>query len=181
MPPFVAETMTLPARLRTYPLPAIAIAIAIAAAATLAGAWFFELVLGLEPCPLCLDQRIPYYVAVPLGLIVAWIASDGSRGSLARIGFAALGIVLLIGAGYGVYHAGVEWGWWQGPTACAAGNAPVSTGDILSTLKGTRRVVSCTEAAWRFLGISLAGYNALIAGALALVSFGAASGRLGRA
>jgi disulfide bond formation protein DsbB len=90
-----------------------------------------------------------------------------------------LGVIFLIGAGYGVYHAGIEWGFWQGPAACAGGG-PVNTGDILSTLKGTQRVVSCSDAAWRFMGISLAGYNTLIAGALSLLAFGAAAGRVGR-
>ena len=161
------------------PLSAIGFLIAVAAAATLAGAWFFELFLGLEPCPLCLDQRIPYYVAVPLGIVIGWLALDRARTRIAQLGFALLGLVLLIGAGYGVYHAGVEWGFWQGPAACAGGG-PVRTDDILSSLRGTQRVVSCSEAAWRFLGISLAGYNALIAGALSLLAFAAASGRAGR-
>jgi disulfide bond formation protein DsbB len=161
-------------------LSAIGFAIALAAAATVAGAWVFELFLGLEPCPLCLDQRVPYYAAIPLGVVIGWLALDPARARIARLGFAVLGLVLLIGAAYGVYHAGVEWGFWQGPAACAGGG-PVRTDDILSTLKGTQRVVSCSDAAWRFLGISLAGYNVLIAGALSFLAFAAASGRVGRA
>ncbi|HEY7459079.1 MAG TPA: disulfide bond formation protein B [Xanthobacteraceae bacterium] len=170
-------------RFRAAPLSAAGFAIAAAAAATLAGAWFFELVLGLAPCPLCLDQRVPYYIAVPLGLAVGWLARDRARAPIARLGLALLGLILLIGAGYGIYHAGVEWGFWQGPTACAGAGATSSApaGSILSSLKGTQRVVSCSEAAWRFLGISLAGYNVLIAGALSLLAFAAAAGRLGRA
>jgi disulfide bond formation protein DsbB len=162
------------------PLSTLAFLIAAVAAATLAGAWFFELVLKLDPCPLCLDQRVPYYIAVPLALLVGWIALDARRERMTRLGLALLGLVLLTGAGYGVYHAGIEWGFWQGPAACAVGG-PVRPDDILSSLKGTQRVISCSEAAWRFLGISLAGYNALIAGALSLLAFAAASGRVGRA
>jgi disulfide bond formation protein DsbB len=176
----MSKTAARSQRLPAAPLSAIGFAIAVAAAATLAGAWFFELFLGLEPCPLCLDQRVPYYAAIPLGIVIGWLALDPERTRIARVGFALLGLILLIGAAYGVYHAGVEWGFWQGPAACAGG-APVRTDDILSTLKGTQRVVSCSDAAWRFLGISLAGYNVLIAGALALVAFAAASGRIGRA
>lgn len=157
---------------RRLPLSAAALAISLAAAATLGGAWFFELVLQLEPCPLCLDQRVPYYVAVPAGLLVAWIAREPSRMQFARIGFALLGVVMLVGAGYGVYHAGIEWGFWQGPDACAGAGA--AGGDILSQLRATARVVPCSEAAWRFLGISLAGYNVLIAGTLAAIAFRAA-------
>ncbi len=154
-------------RLRAQLLPAAAFAIAAVAALTLAGAWFFELVLKLEPCPLCLDQRIPYYIAVPLGILVGLLGNE----RLARIGLVLLGVVLLIGAGYGVYHAGIEWGFWEGPAACAGGAATAPAGDILSSLKGTQRVVSCSEAAWRFLGLSLAGYNVLIAGGLAILAF----------
>ena len=158
------------------PLSAAAFVIAAAAAATLAGAWFFELVLGLEPCPLCLDQRIPYYVAVPLGLLVGLLARGGGV-RIARLGLLALGAILLVGAGYGVYHAGVEWGFWEGPASCAATAPGAPVGDILSSLKTTVRVVPCNEAAWRFLGLSLAGYNVLIAGALAALAFWAALAR----
>lgn len=171
----MAETMPLTERVRANPLSAAALAVAIAAALTLAGAWFFQLVIGLEPCPLCLDQRVPYYIAVPLGLALAWLARSPARARYVRIGLAILGVVMLVGAGYGVYHAGVEWGFWQGPAACAGTAA--TPGDILSQLKTTTRVVSCSEAPWRFLGLSLAGYNVLIAGALAAVSFWAAFGR----
>lgn len=157
-------------RLRAIPLSATACAISLVATLTLAGAWFFEIVLRLEPCPLCLDQRIPYYIAVPLGFAVGLLARAPSRAPLARIGLAILGVVMLVGAGYGVYHSGVEWGFWEGPTACAAG-APGAASDILSSLKSANRVVPCNEAAWRFLGLSLAGYNALIAGALAALAF----------
>lgn len=163
-------------RFRANPLAAAAFAIAVVAALTLAGAWFFQLVLGLEPCPLCLDQRIPYYIAVPLGVVVGLLARDPSRSALTRVGLLLLAIVMLIGAGYGVYHSGVEWGWWEGPTACAGGSTGGAGGDILSSLKTAGRVVPCNEAAWRFLGLSLAGYNTLIAGALAVIALWAALG-----
>ena len=160
-------------RMRAQPLSAAAFAIAAVAALTLAGAWFFELVLKLEPCPLCLDQRIPYYIAVPLGIAVGLLRDT----RIAQLGLMLLGVVLLIGAGYGVYHAGIEWGFWQGPAACAGGAAAAPAGDILSSLKGTQRVVSCSEAAWRFLGLSLAGYNVLIAGGLAVLALRTALAR----
>jgi disulfide bond formation protein DsbB len=169
----MAESTTLAGRMRANPLATVAFAIALTATLTLAGAWFFELVLGLEPCPLCLDQRIPYYIAVPLGLAVGLVALNG-RTPLARIGLLLLGAALLVGAGYGVYHSGVEWGFWEGPASCAASQPGAPVGNILSSLKQTVRVVPCNEAAWRFLGLSLAGYNVLIAGALAALAFWAA-------
>ncbi len=133
-------------------------------AATLAGAWFFQLVIGLSPCPLCLDQRIPYYVAVPLALGVAALAKNRT---LARFGFALLAVILAVACGLAVYHAGIEWKFWQGPTDCSGAVISLNSGNILDQMNSTR-VVRCDEAAWTFLGISLAGYNALIAGALTL-------------
>lgn len=97
---------------------AAAFLIAAIAAATLAGAWFFQLVIGLAPCPLCLDQRIPYYIALPLALIVASLA--GQR-AVTRAGFALLAIVFAVACGLGVYHVGVEWHWWAGPSDCSGG------------------------------------------------------------
>ncbi|MBS7543503.1 disulfide bond formation protein B [Ancylobacter oerskovii] len=149
------------------PLVLAPLIVAAGAAATLAGAWFFQLVIGLAPCPLCLEQRLPYYAAVPLGLAVALVARQGHAG-LARLGLVLLGLLMLVGFGLALYHAGVEWHWWQGPTACSGG-APATSGNLLQELQQAR-VVRCDEAPWRFLGLSLAGWNVLIAATLALVA-----------
>jgi disulfide bond formation protein DsbB len=176
----MATTASVFDRARADPVSAAAFAIAIVAAATLAGAWFFQLVLGLEPCPLCLDQRVPYYIAVPLGVVLGFAARSAGMKRVARWGLVILGAVLLVGAGYGVYHSGVEWGFWEGPASCSGGSPAAPVGNILSSLKATARVVPCTEAAWRFLGLSLAGYNVLIAGALAARACWTALSRAGR-
>jgi disulfide bond formation protein DsbB len=138
--------------------------IALVSAATLAGAWFFQLVVGLAPCPLCLEQRIPYYVAVPLAIVVAAIAD---KRSLARLGFASLTIVLAVGCALAVYHAGVEWKFWAGPQDCSGAVVELNSGSLIEQMNRTR-VVRCDEIPWQLFGISLAGYNALIAGALTL-------------
>jgi disulfide bond formation protein DsbB len=142
--------------------------------AALCGAWFFQYQLGYAPCPLCYQQRIPYYFAIPLGLLLGVIAIYGSRKQLLRYGLYLLALVLMVSAGMGVYHAGVEWGFWQGPTSCAA-SAPSSApiGNILESL-GKVRAVPCNEAAWRLFGISLAGYNALISAAAAIIALAGA-------
>jgi disulfide bond formation protein DsbB len=88
------------------------------AAATLAGAWFFELVLDIRPCPLCLEQRYAYYLALPLGALVALAASRNVSRPVLVIGLAMLALAALGNAGLGAYHAGVEWKFWQGPTDC---------------------------------------------------------------
>jgi disulfide bond formation protein DsbB len=145
--------------------------VALAGAATLAGAWFFQLVVGLAPCPLCLEQRIPYYVGVPLALIAVVLAARGSVAG-SRVLLALAGLMMAGGAVLAAYHAGIEWHWWAGPTACS-GAAPVQGGNLLTDLNNAR-VVRCDEAPWRLAGVSLAGYNALIAAALALIAFAAA-------
>lgn len=130
--------------------------------ATILTAWGFQIFADLVPCPLCLLQRWPYYIGLPL-LLVAMLLLMRSPSSLAGrtlVGLTA--IVFLTGAGLGAFHAGVEWGWWPGPTTCAAGAAlPEGAGNLMAQMQATR-VVPCDEAAWRLFGISMAGYNALI-------------------
>jgi disulfide bond formation protein DsbB len=140
--------------------------IAIAATATIAGALVFEHVFGLAPCPLCLRQRLPYYAAIPVALVAVGLPVRWTR-----LGLMVLALVFIASAGLGVHHAGVEWGWWAGPSDCAGAPAPAAQGmdDFLSQLQRTR-VVSCTEAAWRFFGLSLAGWNVLISLGLALMA-----------
>jgi disulfide bond formation protein DsbB len=159
-------------RTRAEANPALSAALAITAiaAATLAGAWFFQLVLDIRPCPLCLEQRYAYYLALPLGSVVALAAQkDAPRGAL-LIGLALLALAALANAGLGVYHAGVEWRFWQGPTDCTGtvGNLG-SAGSLLQRLD-TVKVIRCDEVQWRFLGLSLAGYNVLISLLMAAIA-----------
>ena len=136
--------------------------IAAIAALTLGGAWFFQLVLGLQPCPLCLEQRYAYYLAIPLAIVVAVAAARDAPRSLLYAGFFALLLAALANAVLGGYHSGVEWKWWPGPTDCSGPVGSLgSAGDLLSRLD-TVKVVRCDEVQWRFLGLSMAGYNVLI-------------------
>src|SRR3954464_991544 len=96
-----------------------ALAIALIAALTLAGAWFFQLVLDIRPCPLCLEQRYAWYLAIPLGALVAFAAARGAPRPLLVGGLALLALAALANAWLAGYHAGVEWGFWPGPTECS--------------------------------------------------------------
>lgn len=137
-------------------------AIAIIGAATIAGAWFFQLVLDIRPCPLCLEQRYAYYLAIPLAALVAFAARRGAARPLLISGFVILALALLANAVLGGYHAGVEWGFWPGPTECTGTAVDLgSAGSLLEQLDKVK-VIRCDEVQWRFLGISLAGYNVLI-------------------
>jgi disulfide bond formation protein DsbB len=145
----------------------VALAVALGAAATVGGALIFEHAFGYVPCKLCLIQRNPYYVAIPLGLAAALLPPRYTRA-----GLWLLTLIFVISAGLGAYHSGVEWGFFAGPSDCGGGSGAGAgnVGDFLNQLQSTR-VVSCTEAAWRFLGLSLAGWNVLIS--LALSAFAA--------
>ncbi len=145
----------------------------IVAAATIAGAWAFELIGGLPPCPLCLQQRWAYYAAIPLLAIGAVIAMRAPQSGLLRGLLGLAGLAILAGAVLAGYHAGVEWGWWAGPSGCSTAQELGSGGNFLPNLDAAR-VIRCDEAAWRMLGISLAGYNALISAGLAALAIGAA-------
>ncbi|WP_249136355.1 disulfide bond formation protein B [Bradyrhizobium tropiciagri] len=147
-----------------------ALAIAVIAAATLAGAWFFQLVLEIMPCPLCLEQRYAYYLAVPLGAVVALAATRGAARPLLLAGLVILGLAALANAGLGTYHAGVEWGFWPGPTDCTGPMVDFGkAGSLLDQLDKVK-VVRCDEVQFRFLGISLAGYNVLISLLMAAIA-----------
>src|SRR5690606_11662974 len=89
-----------------------ALVIAAIGATAILGALYFQYFMNLAPCPLCLDQRIPYYVGIPLAIALAIAAWRGAPAWLLGGGFAVLGIAFLIGAGLGVYHAGIEWKFW---------------------------------------------------------------------
>ena len=157
-------------RLSANPALTAALAVALIAAATLAGAWFFQLVLGIVPCPLCLEQRYAYYLAVPLGLLVAFAASREAPRPLLLAGLVILLLAALYNAYLGAYHAGVEWKFWPGPTDCTGpvGNLG-SAGNLLERLD-TVKVIRCDEVQWRFLGLSLAGYNVLISLLMAAIA-----------
>ena len=139
------------------------------AAAALATVWVLQLGFGLPPCHLCFVQRWPYYAALPVAGATLWLARQG-RIRAARAGLGLLAALMLASAGLGLYHAGVEWRWWTGPTDCTgAGTAIRNAKDLLKGLNDVH-VVRCDEAALRVLGLSLAGWNVIASLALAALA-----------
>ena len=154
-----------------------AFAITLIAAATIAGAWFFELVLDIVPCPMCLEQRFAYYGIIPLAILIAIGAKAGAPRGVLLAGLALIALAALCNAAFGAYHAGVEWKFWAGPTSCTGSALNLGGGSILDQLDKVK-VVPCDVVQWRFLGISLAGYNALISLLMAAIAaWGIAKGR----
>lgn len=137
----------------------------------------FEHIGGYAPCELCLEQRVPYYWGIPLmavGLLSALFAGPAwiTRGLLALVL-----VCLLITAGLGVYHSGVEWGFFAAPESCGAGMSATSSdaSSLLDSLS-TAKPPSCADAAGRFLGLSFAGWNVVAAVILAVIAFRGAFG-----
>lgn len=151
---------------KTWPIWAL-----ILSAAMLAGAHAFEIFGRYLPCPLCLRQREVYWAAIAaaaIGLGLQRIAKTERATITVNL---VLCLVFFIGAVVAGFHAGVEWNWWDGPADCSnnvGGPLPTSIGDIDFDKKFS--TVSCSEAAWRMFGISMAGYNTLISVALAGMS-----------
>ncbi len=158
------------------PVPAFSVIVSVA---LLAGAHGFEHLGGLVPCPLCLDQRAVHWTAAGIA-ILAVVAAQMKHGPLPsqRVFLGALALVYFASAALAGYHAGVEWKWWAGPTACS-GAAPVdfSTGDLLSRLSQQASAPACDEIPWSLFGLSMAGYNFLISTGLAALNVLALRGR----
>jgi disulfide bond formation protein DsbB len=147
-----------------------AIFLAVAMAAVVGAALAFEHIGGYIPCALCLGQRTPYYIGVPLMAVAAVSATLRWPAVLTRLLLLIGGLLMVWGLYLAVRHAGVEWGWWTGPTDCAA-VAPVDTGGkgVLDAID-TYVPPACDKAALRVLGLSFAGWNALASLILAVVA-----------
>ncbi len=165
---YLANTLSL-AR-KDPPLTAAGV-IAVVGALGIAIVYFFQYVLLILPCPLCLEQRIAFYFSIPLAALLWLGAKNGASRKVLLLGFLAIMLAMLWNTGLATYHAGVEWKWWQGPNDCSGpinkfGNAH----DVVSQLQNRISLIRCDEAAWRFLGISLAGYDVPLSFFLAAVA-----------
>ncbi|MGH6671908.1 MAG: disulfide bond formation protein B [Xanthobacteraceae bacterium] len=157
-------------RLAASPAARAALAVFAISLATMLGAWYFQFVLGYPPCELCLDERIPYYIVIPLSLLVTLAVVAAAPRPLVSAGFVIILVAVLSGAALGTYHAGVEWHLWAGPADCTGPLGDLGGGGSLLAQLSSIHVVRCDQAAWRLLGISLAGYNALISLAMAAIA-----------
>ena len=137
----------------------------------LGGAFAFQFLGGLQPCELCLWQRYPYAITIGLAGIGFGLARAGAERRLLAVLLALCGLTLLIGAGIAVFHVGVEQKWWEGTSACVGHLSGATSADELRQRLLAAPVVRCDEPAWTLFGISMAGYNAVLALALGIASF----------
>ncbi len=149
--------------------------LALGMAVTVGTALGFQHIGGYIPCKLCLEQRLPYYIGVPL-MALAFVSSAlRLPGIVTRGLLLAGGLLMTWGLYLGAYHSGVEWGWWPGPTDCGVVSAPEggSAGGVLDSLNAVIPP-ACDEAAGRFLGLSFAGWNVVASLILAAIAYRAA-------
>jgi len=138
----------------------------------LAGAFGFQ-ALGYAPCKLCLWQRWPHAAAILFGALALTILP-------LRLAAALGALAALTTGAFGVYHTGVERGWWEGPASCSSSGGGLSGLSAESLLPGSAAVdpvVMCDEVAWQVLGLSMASWNASASFALAVIWLFAATAR----
>ena len=122
-------------------------------ATLLGGAYLSQYVGGLHPCEMCYWQRWPHFFAVAVAGL-AFLFAAPSRN--ARLLTALAAIAIAVSGAIGVFHAGVEYGWWEGLTRCSAGVA-MTLDELLKV-----PLVRCDEVQFSFLNVSMAGWNAII-------------------
>ncbi len=144
---------------------------------TIAGAWGSQLFGGLVPCELCLEQRMPYYLGLPLLALVLILWNRLPR-AVWYIGLALVLLTFVWSTYLAGYHAGVEYGFWPGPTACTGTGVDVSFSDLTNI--NAARVVPCDKIQFSLFGVTLAGANTLISAAIvAMLGTAVLKGRKG--
>lgn len=149
--------------------------LALGMSVTVGTALAFQHLGGYIPCKLCLEQRFPFYLAIPIALLALAAWALKLPAPVARVLLLAVAIVMSWSVYLGVYHAGVEWSLWAGPADCGVVAAPTISGGA-GVLDALDTVVppSCDDAAGRFLGLSFAGWNVVASTALAAIAYVAA-------
>ncbi|MDX3909091.1 MAG: disulfide bond formation protein B [Sphingobium sp.] len=139
----------------------------LAPALLLGGALASQYVFGLHPCEMCMWQRWAHLAAIVFALLA--IATRARLSTSATL-TALAALAIAVSGGIGAFHAGVEYGWWEGLTACSTTPVGGSAADILNSIMATP-LTRCDVAPWSLFGISLAGYNAILSLAAAIATF----------
>ena len=151
--------------------------VALASAVTLGAALISQYGFGLQPCVLCIWQRYPYGVAIALGALAFFLAGNTTA---ARALIALAGLVFLADAAIAAFHVGVEQKWWAGTAECGGNLATGLSAEDLKAQLQAAPIVRCDEVAWSLFGISMAGYNFLLALAGGLAALVWAAGQRSR-
>jgi disulfide bond formation protein DsbB len=144
------------------------LAVLLGSAAAIGGALLFQYAGGLAPCELCLLERWPYYVGIPVTLVL--LLARGRRPVLVG-GGALVALIFLASSALAFYHVGVEQHWFAGPTACTGGPTTARTIEELQAQLLAQQPVRCDVPQWTLVGVSLAGWNLLASLALTVLSW----------
>jgi disulfide bond formation protein DsbB len=129
--------------------------------AMLLGAFAFQYLGGMAPCKLCIWQRYPHAGAIVIGAAALWIPGR----ALPFLG----ALAALTTSGIGLYHTGVERGWWEGPTTCTSGPiGNLSAEDLMAQIMSAP-LVRCDDVPWEMFTLSMASWNAIVSFGLALI------------
>jgi len=143
----------------------------LASAAMLAIAHAFQTFGHLSPCELCLKEREVYWAALAVAAAGVAGAFTPLNARWTRLISLILALVFLGGCALAIYHAGAEWKFWPGPATCSGGAGRVNAADLASLLTAKTMVMpACDKPAWVFLGVSMAGWNAVVSLGLAIAS-----------
>ncbi len=130
--------------------------------ALLLGAWGFQYLGGLAPCKMCIWQRYPHAAAALIGAVAIAVPRVSVLPLLGALAAATT-------AGIGVYHAGVEQKWWEGPSSCTSSDiGGLSTTELMDQIMNAP-LVRCDDIPWEMLGLSMAGWNAVLSAGLVLI------------
>jgi len=156
--------------LRIWPIIALCIS-----GGLLLGAYAFQYIGGLDPCIMCYWQRHAHKgVLVAAGMAVIVSLFLDNRKWLRALN-AIIAIAFIISFYYAFRHVGVEFGWWEGPAACAVSpSGDLGGKNLLDVLGEPIEIVQCSDVLWSMFGLSMAGWNALISALAAIISFGVA-------
>ena len=130
----------------------------------LASAISFEFFYDLVPCKLCVWQRWPHVIIIAITLVGLSILNKTWILLLISLSAIVTGII-------GLYHTGIEQGWWSGPLGCSSQFGSETDISNLTTLLLETPVVKCDEIVWSLFNISMAGWNSLVSFFIAIFSF----------
>ena len=142
----------------------VILSLVICSASVLIAAVYFQYVIGLAPCKLCVWQRFPHVFAIIIGALILFNPKFKLVGSLSAL------IAILVGTSLAGYHAGIEAKFWPGPKTCSGlMNIKELTPELFLQKILTTKVIRCDEIPWSFLNISMAGWNLVISFFLTII------------
>ena len=140
------------------------LSLVICSASVLIAAMYFQYVLGLAPCKLCVWQRFPHVFSIVIGTLILFNPKFKLVGTLSAL------VAILVGTCLAGYHAGIEAKFWPGPKSCSAlMNIKELTPELFLQKILTTKVIRCDEIPWSFLNISMAGWNLVISFFLTII------------